>query len=68
MHGWRPEAGGLVIETDRGPVAAGRLVHVLPGHRRGSTPIHAVYPSRRILAPKVRAFVEFSAEVMNDVA
>lgn len=49
-------------------IAAGRLVQVLPGHRRGSTPIHAVYPSRRILAPKVRAFVEFSAEVMNDVA
>jgi molybdate transport repressor ModE-like protein len=46
-------------------LASGELVRVLPGWTRGVTPIHAVYPSRRILAPKLSAFVEFAAEAMR---
>jgi DNA-binding transcriptional LysR family regulator len=45
----------------------GKLVRILPEWSRGSVPVHAVYPSRRILAPKVRAFVDFAAEVMHAV-
>jgi DNA-binding transcriptional LysR family regulator len=43
----------------------GRLVQVLPDHHLGVRPIHAVYPTRRQLTPKVRAFVEFAADCMN---
>jgi DNA-binding transcriptional LysR family regulator len=42
------------------PMAAGRIVRVLPGFHRGLRPIHAIYPSRRLLTPKVRAFVDFA--------
>ncbi len=48
----------------RAALATGSLVRVLSGYQRGVTPIHAMYPSRRILAPKVRVFVDFVAEIM----
>lgn len=38
---------------------AGRLTELLPGWRGPSVDIHAVYPSRRHLAGKVRAMVDF---------
>jgi len=41
---------------------SGRLVALLPGFRPATAPIHAVYPSRRHLSAKVRAFVDFIAE------
>lgn len=41
---------------------SGRLVELLPGFRPAAAPIHAVYPSRRHLSAKVRAFVDFIAE------
>ena len=40
-------------------VRAGRLVPLLPDFAPPSIPIHAVYPSRRHLSAKVRAFVDF---------
>lgn len=40
----------------------GRLVKVLEGFAAPSSPIYAVYPSRRYLPAKVRAFVDFLAE------
>lgn len=43
-------------------VAAGRLVRLLPDYRIGAVAINAVYPSRRHLSAKVRAFVDFLAE------
>lgn len=40
-------------------VAAGRLIHVLPGWRPRAGVIHAVFPSRRGLLPSVRALLDF---------
>jgi len=40
----------------------GRLRHVLPAYGMPALSINAVYASRRHLAPKVRAFVDFMAE------
>lgn len=40
---------------------AGRLVVVLPDHPVPDTGIHAVMPQRRLVPPRVRAFVEFLA-------
>lgn len=44
-------------------IKAGRLVPLLADcHLSEPVPIHAVYPHRRHLAPKVRAFVDFLVE------
>jgi DNA-binding transcriptional LysR family regulator len=39
-------------------IADGRLVRVLPKWSAPEVPLHAVYPSTRHLAPKVRAFLD----------
>lgn len=48
----------------RDALERGEIERVLTTYSRGATPIHAIYPSRRILAPKVRVFIEFAAEAM----
>jgi DNA-binding transcriptional LysR family regulator len=55
---------GIALEPDFvvGPeLAAGRLVRVLAGYAPSPTNVYAVYPSRRHLSAKVRAFVDFLA-------
>ncbi len=55
---------GIVLEPDfivDSEIRAGRLRVVLPGFLPPRSPIAAVYPSRRHLSPKVRAFVDFLA-------
>ena len=44
---------------------AGRLQVVLPGHPPPATGIHAVMPQRRLVPPRVRAFVEFLADKLG---
>jgi DNA-binding transcriptional LysR family regulator len=57
---------GIALRStwDVGPeIRSGRLAVVLPGWRASSrVALHAVYPSRRHLAPKVRVFIDFLAE------
>jgi len=43
-------------------VATGRVMAVLGGYRAGQVPIHAVYPTRRHLAPRTRAVIDFFAD------
>lgn len=42
-------------------VTAGRLQIVLPGALNFTLTLHAVYPSRKFLSPKVRTFIDFIA-------
>jgi DNA-binding transcriptional LysR family regulator len=42
-------------------IASGTLVEVLPDHAPPSVPVQLVYPESRLVAPKVRAFVDFAA-------
>jgi DNA-binding transcriptional LysR family regulator len=49
----------FIVETE---LAAGRLVRILSDYAAPTTNIYAVYPTRRHLSPKVRAFVDFLAE------
>lgn len=44
-----------------GEIEAGRVQVLLQDYELAPQPIHAVYPSRRHLAPKVRAMIEFLA-------
>ncbi len=56
------EGMGIAYEPDfivGGDLAAGRLVPLLRAFPPPATPIHIVYPSRRHLSAKVRAFTEF---------
>lgn len=53
--------GGIAILSDfstREDVAAGRLVRLLPGWAAASGAIHALFPSARYPAPKVRIFID----------
>ncbi len=52
-----------------GPSArSGKLVRILkPYYRDLEVPINAIYPTRRHLSPKVRAFVDFLVEKFNPV-
>ncbi len=45
---------------------AGRLVQVLEDYPVADTGIHAVMPQRRLVPPRVRAFVDFLAERFGD--
>lgn len=49
----------FVVEAD---LRAGRLAAVLEDHRLRELSVYAVYPERRHLSPKVRAFVDFIGE------
>jgi DNA-binding transcriptional LysR family regulator len=46
---------------------AGRLVHLLPEFAHAEASILAVYPHRRHLSPKVRAFIDFLVEKFTPV-
>ncbi len=43
-------------------IAAGRLVQILPDHRMPAHSLYAIFPERRHLPAKVRAFVDFLVE------
>ena len=45
---------------------AGRLVHVLSEYATVGPPISVLFPSNRHLAPKVRAFIEFVVDTLNE--
>jgi DNA-binding transcriptional LysR family regulator len=49
-------------------LSRGTLVALLPGWRAPELGIHAVYPSRRHLAPKVRLLVDFLASELGSTA
>lgn len=43
-------------------IETGRLVHLLPDYDTVTIPAHALYPARRFLPLKVKAFVDFLAQ------
>ncbi|ANH74237.1 lysR substrate binding domain protein [Ralstonia insidiosa] len=54
--------GRLPLMVAGPEVEAGRLVRVLADWHTPTAEVHAVYPSSRYLAPKVRSFIDFAAE------
>ena len=49
-------------------IKAGRLIELLPDwHDPQQNIIHAVYPSRRLVPPSTRAFVDFLVEKLTPV-
>ena len=47
-------------------IRAGRLKAVLTDYTAMEVSIYAVYPQRKHLSPKIRAFVEFMTEQIQD--
>ncbi|WP_369929390.1 LysR family transcriptional regulator [Xanthomonas sp. NCPPB 2632] len=47
-------------------LAAGRLVKVLPGASQTLWPLSIMYPNRQYLAPQVRAFIDWMAQLVHD--
>lgn len=48
-------------------IRAGRLKQVLPDYSLPESGIYAVMPQRRMVLPRVRAFVEFLTQQLGDV-
>jgi DNA-binding transcriptional LysR family regulator len=48
-----------------GDLAAGRLRRVLPGLEFGDVDIVTIYPSRRLLEPRVRRFIDLLVEELG---
>lgn len=55
---------GYLVDDD---IKAGRLVPVLTGQLKEASTLYVVYPHRRHLSPKVRAFVDFLVGKFNPV-
>ena len=59
---------GIVLEPSfivAEDLAQGRLVQLLPEYRSLELGIYAVYPSRKFVAPKVRALIDYLAEAFR---
>lgn len=59
---------GIAMVVDRAAreaLAAGELVHVLPDVVGRRDVVRLVYPERRLLEPKVRAFIDFMVEKVS---
>ena len=58
-----------VLSPSVGPLLrAGRLVEVLPDWQDERFPLYALYPSRRLPAAKLRAFLDFVVELTREPA
>lgn len=70
-HLWAREGAGLVVKSIwdvQADIEAGRLEIVLADTPLPASPIHAVYPHRRHVAPKVRLCVAFLRERLQAAA
>jgi DNA-binding transcriptional LysR family regulator len=47
-------------------LAQGLLREIMPGYRSGQLGIHAVYPSRKFVSPKVRLLIDFLVEAFAE--
>jgi DNA-binding transcriptional LysR family regulator len=47
-------------------IAKGALIEVLPDYATPPVPVQLVYPESRLVAPKVRAFIDFSAPRLRE--
>lgn len=47
-------------------LAESKLVEVMPRWRPASMPVHALYPHRKHLSPRVRVFMDWVAALINE--
>lgn len=64
-HAWALDGAGIALKSIwdvAEDLRSGRLQRVLPDQRMPAAPLHAIYPHARLLAPRVRLFVDFLGE------
>ncbi|MEI2297008.1 LysR family transcriptional regulator [Ensifer sp. MJa1] len=59
--------GGLPSFIAEPLLESGELIRVLPQHRLARRGIYVVYPTNRLLLPKVKAFAEFLTDALRQV-
>jgi DNA-binding transcriptional LysR family regulator len=60
---------GIILQPDflvGDDIAAGTLVELMPEYRAAELGVYAIYPSRRHIAPKIRALIAFLSERLAD--
>ncbi|WP_392565900.1 LysR family transcriptional regulator [Utexia brackfieldae] len=60
--------GGISLQPDfiiGEDIEQGRLVEVLPDYKIGQIPIHAVYPSRKLLPLRTKCLIDFFIEQLS---
>jgi DNA-binding transcriptional LysR family regulator len=65
MRIWTLRGYGIALQSIwdiADDVRAGRLKVLLPDWRHHDTPLHAIYPAKRYMAPRVRALLDFLIE------
>ncbi|HMN78253.1 MAG TPA: LysR substrate-binding domain-containing protein [Burkholderiaceae bacterium] len=70
IQGWAIGGHGIAIKSIwdvSDDLDFGRLLRVLPAHAIPAAPLHAVYPHRSELAPRVRACIDFLAAAMERI-
>lgn len=71
VHQWALDGHGIALKSilDVGEdIRSGRLRRILAAYRVPSAPLHAVYPHRHHVAPRVRACLEFLAPRLQPLA
>ena len=56
----------LPVDLVSAPLADGRLVHLLPHWQTMTLPIHIIYPSRRLVPRRIRAFIDAIAAGLRE--
>jgi DNA-binding transcriptional LysR family regulator len=65
MRAWTIRGHGIALQSIwdvADDVRAGRLKVLLPDWRHHDAPLHAIYPGKRYMAPRVRALLDFLIE------
>jgi DNA-binding transcriptional LysR family regulator len=68
---WAIDGHGIALKSIwdiRADLAAGRLIRVMPEWQTAETPVYALYPRNRYLAPRVRALLDFLSERFQQAA
>ncbi|WP_020650092.1 LysR family transcriptional regulator [Solimonas variicoloris] len=69
-HAWALDGAGIALKSIwdvADDLRSGRLQRVLPDQRIPAAPLHAIYPHARLLAPRVRLFVDFLGERLRQI-
>jgi DNA-binding transcriptional LysR family regulator len=68
-HGLAMDGAGIALlpsflcEAD---IRAGKLINILQDFKSETAPLHFVYPAQKFVPPTVKAFIDFSTELLKD--
>jgi len=69
-HQWALDGNGIAMKSYMdvaADLASGRLVRLLADYPVPAAPLHAVYPHRKHVAPRIRAFLDYLVRRLGEV-